>query len=73
MRANPKAHECSWLIPIHGILRSSKIHGVVGGMGQIDQRTDSKAALLYIGSLQSLASCWQGAIAPLLSLRLPSR
>lgn len=35
MRANPKAHECSWLIPIHGILRSSKIHGVVGGMGQI--------------------------------------
>lgn len=36
MRANPKAHECSWLIPIYGILRSSKIHGVVGGIGQID-------------------------------------
>ena len=35
MKASPKANKCSWLIPVHVILRSSKIQGLVGGMGQI--------------------------------------
>ena len=35
MKASPKANKCSWLIPVHVILRSRKIQGLVGGMGQI--------------------------------------
>lgn len=34
MKASPKANKCSWLIPVHVILRNRKIQGLVG-MGQI--------------------------------------